>query len=356
MKLFSKILMISIFIAGTSVNAQELVIGDAANLEISPSAVLVLSNGMNLVNNSTTGSLNGTFIFKGTLPQEISGSQPVTIGYLNLEESAFVSLSNNVNISAELNLTSGIVNLLDNNMRIIEGASINGSFSETAMIAAEGNGKLELEVSSNGSYLFPVGDTSDVDEYSPAELVFSAGTYTDAVLSVNLKNIKHPNNASSTDYLNRYWSVSQSGITDFNCDVSFTYTNNDIAGAESNMIGGQWNGSYWAPLNALSLNEITGLVYGLSDFTGGESAILNVESISKEDVQVLVNGNRVILNSSSNFPIKQVEVFNKLGQRIQTLSPANALHHEFSIGEKPDIYLLRLSSTNKSFTEKIYIE
>ena len=63
----------------------------------------------------------------------------------------------------------------------------------------------------------------------------------------------------------------------------------------------------------LSLNEITGLVYGLSDFTGGESAVLNVENISKKDVQVLVNGNRITLNSTTDFPIKRVDVFNKLG-------------------------------------------
>ena len=66
MRLIIKILIACIFIVEVNARAQELVIGDAASVEISPSAVLILSNGMSLVNNSSDGNLNGSFVFKGT--------------------------------------------------------------------------------------------------------------------------------------------------------------------------------------------------------------------------------------------------------------------------------------------------
>lgn len=355
MNIIKKTLSISFVIFTLNINAQELIINDAATLEIDPSAILVLSNGMSLVNNSTLGNLNGTFVFKGTLPQKIDGTQPVTISALNIEEGAFVDLLNNVNVNAELNLNLGIINLLDHNLRMGDGAVINGTYSDQSMISADGAGKLEYAISGNGAYFYPVGDTSGVDDYSPATLTFNSGTYTDAVVGINLKNIKHPNNSSSTDYLNRYWTVSESGLTDIDCDVTFGYTNEDIVGTESNMYGAQWDGTYWTALDQVSLYSVTGTVQSFSDFTAGELAVLSIEENTPNAIKILVNGKHIMMQTDPNFPIAKIEVFNKLGQHIFTKIPANALYFEFSLNEQPDIYLLRLSSDEKSITKKIYI-
>ncbi|MDF1550613.1 MAG: hypothetical protein P1P88_22520 [Bacteroidales bacterium] len=355
MNIIKNTLAISFVIFTLNINAQELIINDAATLEIDPSARLILSNGMSLVNHSSLGNLNGTFVFKGTLPQKIYGSQPVTFAALNIEEGAFVDLNNNVNVSGELNLNLGIVNLLDHNLRIGDGAVINGTYSDQSMISADGAGKLEYEISANGTYFYPVGDTSGIDDYSPATLTFNSGTYTNAVVGINLKNMKHPNNSSSTDYLNRYWTVSDVGLTDIDCDVIFGYTNEDIVGTESNMYGGQWDGTYWTALDQVSLYSVTGTVQSFSDFTAGELAILSVEEKTADALNIIVNGKNIIMQTEPGFPIDKIEVFNKLGQHIFTKIPANALYFEFSLNEQPDFYLLRLSSDEKSITKKIYI-
>ena len=65
------------------------------------------------------------------------------------------------------------------------------------------------------SYDFPVGDTSGIIDYSPVKLTFNSATFTDAIVSINLKNEKHAENSSANGYIDRYWTISQTGITDF---------------------------------------------------------------------------------------------------------------------------------------------
>ncbi len=356
MNYFYKLFIICLFVSGLSVRAQELVIGNAANLIVSPYAELVFGNGMNLVNNSTTGTFDGNIIFKGPLPQAIGGEQPINLAKLSVQDGAILSLMNNVTVDQEMNLTNGLVFLNNNNLSLANGAVITGTFSEVAMVVAEGNGKLEMSIGGNGNYLFPVGDTSGVDEYTPAEFTFTSGSYDNAILAVHLKNSKHPNNSSATNYLNRYWDVSQTGLSGFSCNIVLNYTNEDIVGNESQMIGGAWNGSYWTPLNDLSLNQITGTVETFSQFTGGEKSVLSVEEVSEEEIKVIVDGNRVVIDAESSFPIKKIEIFNKLGQFIQGIEPANALHYEFNLNRQTDIYLLRLTSDQKTISKKIVLQ
>ncbi len=353
---FYKLFIICLFMTGLSVPAQELVIGNAANLIVSQYGELVFGNGMNLVNNSATGTFDGNITFKGPLPQSIGGNQPISLSKLSVQDGAILSLTNNINVEQELNLTNGLIYLSNYNLRLADGAIINGTFSEVAMVVAEGNGKLEMNISSNGNYLFPVGDTSGVDDYTPAEFNFTSGSYSNAVLSVNLKNSKHPNNSSATNYLNRYWDITQTGLSGFSCDIVLNYTNDDIVGSENEMIGGAWNGSYWTPLNNLALNQITGNVETFSQITGGEKSVLSVDEVSKEEIKILIDGNRVIIDAESSFPIKKVELFNKLGQFIQGFEPANALHSEFNLNNKTDIYLLRLTSNQKIISKKIVLQ
>jgi len=355
MNLFNKLLIISILLITVKTKGQDFIIGESATLEISPSAKLVFENGMNLVNNSSNANLGGEFVFSGNLPQMISGSKPLSIGVLTLENGAFVDVKNAVTVNSAINLNDGIINLTSYDLLLASGADLNGTFSEASMIVAEGTGKFKRGVSSNGEYFFPVGDTSNVHEYTPATITFNSGTYNNAIVGINLKNKKHPANSSTMDYLNRYWTVSQEGISDFDCNVEFNYTNDDVVGNESNMYGGKWNGEYWTALNPVSLTSITGKVQSFSDFTGGELSVLSVDDQNEVTVEVLVDGKNIKMISDSNFPVKRIELVNKLGQRVYSVVPSNALYSEFTVNEKADYYMLRLTSDEKAITKKIYI-
>ncbi len=83
-------------------------------------------------------------------------------------------------------------------------------------------------------------------------------------------NEKHPNNSSTTDYLNRYWDVTSANISSFSCDVTGTYVPGDVAGSESNQAAGKYNGTLpWVKYSMLGSNTLTANgVTGFSSFTG----------------------------------------------------------------------------------------
>ena len=357
MNIANKILIgCCLFSAHLSLKSQELIISNDATIDVLPGTSIILANGMNLVNHSISGILNGTFVFQGTLPQNISGDYAVEFANLTIDQNATVSLLNDVKVNSTLTLSNGYINLLNNNLTVLSNAAVNGVFSETAMIVAEGNGKLGFEISGTGNYLFPIGDTSGVDDYAPVSLVFNSGSFTNAIVSANLKTQKHPNNSSTTDYLKRYWTISQTGISSFDCDVNFTYINDDIQGSESNIYGVKWNGSAWTALNKSSMNSISGNVGDFNDFTGAEAAILANKELIEDNVKVFNNGNVIIISAKDNFKLKRAEVFNKLGQVVFVKDLSKSNYNEINLALFRDIYLLRIYSENQSFTKKILVE
>jgi len=227
--------------------------------------------GGNLTNNGATFSTAGsTFTLNGTGVQSIGGSVASTFNNLTLNNSAGATLGNSETINGTLALTSGILNLGANNLTL-GSAAVAGAPSASNMIVTDGTGELRRTFSANGSFLFPVGDATGTAEYSPVTLNFTAGTYAGgAYAGVRVTNAKHPNNASITDYLNRYWSVTSSAISGFSCNLTGTYLPADISGTEGNQVAGQFNGSLpWVKYSVLSANTLTANgATSFSDFTG----------------------------------------------------------------------------------------
>jgi hypothetical protein len=141
------------------------------------------------------------------------------------------------------------------------------------MIVATGAGELRKVYSGTGSFVFPVGDATSTAEYSPVTLDFTSGSFSSAYAGVKLSNSKQSNNASATDYINRYWTVSTSGITSPVCNASFVYTDGDIAGTEANLFGGRYLSSTWNFIGAVTTatNTISGTFTAFGDFTAGDS-------------------------------------------------------------------------------------
>src|SRR5690606_38554263 len=78
---------------------------------------------------------------------------------------------------------------------------------------------------------------------------------------------------SSVNFLNRYWTITTSGITDPEYNITASYTNTDIAGTESAIAAGLWTGSLpWQKGNAASSNTLT--------FTGIEATSAEITGIT----------------------------------------------------------------------------
>jgi hypothetical protein len=243
--------------------------------------VTVASNG-SIAKNAGGG---GTFSFNliGISVQNWTGAFPLaftsTVCNLVVNNANGITIGNDVTVNSgvTLTLTNGKVTLGSNN--IIISGSLSGA-SASNYVVATGSGELRKTFTADGSFTYPVGDASN---YSPVTLTLNGAGYSSAYVGVKLNNIKHALNTSSTDYLNRYWTVTASGVTGGSYNADFVYVDGDVAGTETNLALGQYNGIQWivvgsnnAGTNTLSATGLT----SFSDFTGGEAGALPVQLAS----------------------------------------------------------------------------
>jgi len=242
----------------------------------------------NLVNeNATSNSLGtGTLELSGATIQTISGQN--IIQYLVVNNAAGVILGGNTAINGVLTLLNGRLDLDAYNLLLGASSSISGTASATAMIVATGTGELRKEFAAGytGSFLFPVGDNTGTPEYSPLTLnviggTFIAGNY----IGVRLRNEKYPDPNVTGNYLNRYWTLSQSGITGLTCNAAFTYLPADVSGTENLLSCTGVNPLPWVTYsltNAVS-HQLTAInIVRFGSFTG-------VKTSSPPNNQTLVN-------------------------------------------------------------------
>ena len=264
-----------------------------SNATINLNGYKLTVNGVTLVNTSTIdGSTTGSEL-------EIAGTSRTfqlnggTFANLNINRNQGTQLNGDVTVTNTLILSNGNLFLGSFNCTLESSATINGTPSASKMIIATGTGQLRKKITSTGSFTFPVGDDIGTFEFSPITLNFTSGTFgSGALAGVNLSDVKHPSNTSTTDFLTRYWTVTQSNISSFSCSVSSTYVDADINGTETNLVGGKFSSGNWINLGSVTAasNLITGTVTGFSDFTAGESSALPVTWLNVS-ARRLPNGN-----------------------------------------------------------------
>ncbi|NDH07831.1 hypothetical protein EBX93_18275, partial [bacterium] len=189
-------------------------------------------------------STGGKVIMNGT-SKTISSSGTHTFQNLDLQNGSSISLSStSLNVNGVFTLTSGTLNIGSNNLVLGSSASFSGTPSSTNMIIADGGGEVRKTTTATGSFTFPIGDNTSTAEYSPVIVNVTAGSFSSAYTSVKVTNAKHTDNASPTHFINRYWTIGQSGITGGTVTLNGTYTNADIAGTETSASAAVLNGTF----------------------------------------------------------------------------------------------------------------
>ena len=195
--------------------------------------------------------------------------------FYNLEvnkTSGEVEIRYNTEIRGNLILTNGNINMKNGGTLMLEANSqVQGSPSSNSMVLISGGGKMRKYFAGNGNFTFPIGEETGTVEYSPLEVNFTSGTYAGgSFVETYLKNLKHPDNTTTSSYLNRYWNLRQAGITAFNCDVTCHYLDADVVGSENKMVAGKYDTPNWTAFTKNETNN-TLIFNGLSsfsDFTG----------------------------------------------------------------------------------------
>ena len=137
-------------------NQQDMLLSNGGVLNNQGTMVI---NG-NLQNNSGSANLGtGTFVFSGSAAQTISGQN--TFRHLKINNAAGVGIVNDIEVIDTLELTAGLLKLRNANLKMDSTCKAVGTFSGTAMVAADTSGQLRKIIQNTGvgSFLFPVGDT-----------------------------------------------------------------------------------------------------------------------------------------------------------------------------------------------------
>ncbi len=178
----------------------------------------------------------GKVLLGGSANQNIT-MNGFTIPNLEINNTANATLLSNARIGSSMLFTAGKIIQGNFNMRLADVATTTGGgagkFFETT-----GTGQLVKELTANvTNYVMPLGIGAN---YYPASIT-TVATYASATVGVQSKNGSDPNkHPRSTDYLNEYWPITQSGITG-TLNATGNY-NANFTGVETYLRGIYWNG------------------------------------------------------------------------------------------------------------------
>lgn len=225
------------------------------NLLLDNGASLTLSGGNGLsvygnwTNNGTFTSGNGTVSFVGISAQSISGTNDITFYGLTLNNAAGILLTNvDITVTNTLTFTMGIITTGLNT--VIVGSA--GSAGTITISSGYVNGTLRRYVpnSANPTVLYPVGDASN---YTPVSIDFigniSGSGYLETYTTGNSGVPPVASGLSQTLYLDRNWTISNSGVAGFaSFSPTFTFVSGDIQGGAntSAFLVKKFDGAAWS--------------------------------------------------------------------------------------------------------------
>lgn len=245
---------------------------------------ITVASGATLQQTNTAGTLV-KLVLNGTgSDQVITNNGTITSGVIIEVNKASnnVKFGSDLTFNGSLTLTAGKIVLGANNLILGATSTVSGA-SAASYIVQDGTGELRKTFTADGSFTFPLGNPTGTAEYSPLAITLSGGTYSSAYVAAKVNNSKYSLNGSATDYLNRYWTVSATGITGYTATVTGTYLATDVAGTEANLYGGVY-GTSWTALPAVNATAHTFTGTGLTAlgvFTAGElNAMSGLTSIT----------------------------------------------------------------------------
>ena len=346
--------------------------------------------------NQTTGNIDAsnatsTVVFGGSSAQSIPVSTFTgNINNLTLNNSAGLSISQNLSVVGALTLTSGTLTLGTNHLTLGENATTSGTFSSTNMIIATGLGELRKRIAQGSgdiaSFTFPVGNIGGVAEYTPIVLDFESGNFgANAYVSVRVQDSKQATlNSSVTNYLNRNWIVEPNDITGFSYKIQLHYVDADFitdgSMAEGDLLpikisSGQWyqptDGSFTNAVSQGSAGIFASSNYlewnGLTTFSefggaGGSSQPLPVELLSFttecSNETIILKWQTASEFNSAYFEIqKSVDgsIWNTIGSEVAAGNSTELLNYTFEDASKTgNTSYYRLNQVDNDGIQKFY--
>ncbi|WP_236695693.1 lamin tail domain-containing protein [Lentimicrobium saccharophilum] len=267
----------TIYSGGTLQISSNQTLGD---IVLNSGATLIVDAGVTLtVTGSWTGGgtiqNNGTIVLAGTAAQTFpgAGTNIAAMNNLTINNPNGVALDQNLNVSNNLTLISGILSTSTYNITVDNPLtnSINGGGSTNYI-----NGYLRRSINGGvNTYFFPIG-TSTV--YAPVQMAFTAGTVA-GVLEGYTTNGDHPNIGSSNlnpaFSVNRAWYfniVSGLGTANYNATLNWVTADQDVGFNFNTALAGKFTTSNWTypTIGTRTANSLQ--ITGSSGFSGFQIA------------------------------------------------------------------------------------
>jgi hypothetical protein len=315
--------------------------------------------------NIDASNTSATVVFGGSTAQTIPASTFTgNINNLTLNNTAGVITNQALTINNTLNLTNGIFTLGANNLTLSGSLHATNNGSTTSYIHTNGTGAFIRSISTTGvDYKFPVG----LSNYAPISVNFTGGTISSSILASRAVSGLHPE-ATDGAYIrtNMYWEMNQTGMTNPQYNVSFTYPGVVIGTgsteSEADLLPAKYSASTgWlssgscavcfsgTSLGTSSVNTSTKTitwngVSGFSDFGGfgqGNGSPLPVELVSFNasclENQTVISWQTASEHNTAHFDIeksKDGETWNVIGQKAAAGNSNELLTYQFMDEEK----------------------
>ena len=221
----------------------------------------------------------GKILLNGTANQNVNMNN-FSIPNLEINNTANVTLTGSAKIGSSLLFTNGKIIAGANNLELADVATTS-VVGASSFVETNSTGKLLKDITTNlTGFVMPVGNGA---LYSPVQLT-TTGANTGAIVSVQSKAAVDPNkHVRATDFLNRYWPITQTGITGTLSAKGQYNDPTDITGSEAVLNGIYWNGTNWN-LAGSSLDPVLNLAGATISGAGGELYAMNKFVLLKSKV------------------------------------------------------------------------
>jgi len=354
-----------------------IILGSDMNLTNQNNGTILL-DGMiqvesDVINNSSTSNMfintnnMGTLVLNGASEQTLGGSGKIALDNLEVS-SAGVNLETDIEQNGMLIFNSGRVNLHDNHYLFNTTGSISGTYSVNNMFVSSGIGEVRKSFSSAGTFTFPVGEETEIREYSPAVInIASVSGNSGSYVGLTVTDQKYFANSSTSEYLSRFWRFSGNEINSINYSATFYYTDDDIVGSESAIYATAFTESARIPYSTVNATNNSFSVSNQTEFaaftgTDGSTGILDLiehkllvypnpasSYIDLELPDFLVGNIKVDLINQQGSVMKD-ELLKELDYSAQRQA-------RISVGEiSPGLYYLRFITRDGIIQKKIVLE
>jgi len=183
----------------------------------------------------------------------------ITLPNMTVNAAPGISLTGDVTISGLLTLEAGTITTNGNTITAKEIASPANGYVISALTRS-------IDATELGNRLFPIGTTQS----TPVEIDITAAGTGEGTIASTVTDGDHPSAADPTKTLDRYWTITPSGISGVTATLVFHYLDGDVTGAleEANMIAAAWDGATWTsyPTTIDTVNN-TATVTGITTFS-----------------------------------------------------------------------------------------